>query len=621
MTNDVNLYNALDDCIERMDEGAPLDEVLRDYPEYAGDLRELLQVAQWVTQAEIPPDETLAALGRTRKRVKLKVRDGRRAWWRPLVAYAAAAVLATAMVGTTVLFYGMLLPERENPASVPFGPPSGDIQATATAIIAGATGTQAARLTGTTAPGAADIIYTSTASMRGGTAAPIATSVASMDGAAAATLTHLPSRTPSADDLASATAIRETATTGAAGDRARSTPPAGFNPRSQLNPPSQIPPTATPRGTVTPLPDDYQPPQLAPLNAGSIDDNANYDEYLLYRRNFRQAYPDFTTDVDTSMRQVITVTDVDGRPVLGAQVVLRDPDTLELAAIATTYADGRTFFFPNATTASQDLTVFDVTVVAGDRSEAFTLDLRDGPNWAVELPTDPQAHDRIQLDVAFVLDTTGSMNDEIAELQNNILNIAEQIDALGVDTRYGLVIYRDHPDTYDVLTTPFTGDVRAFQATLADVVAGGGGDYPESVNRALHEAVNGLSWREGDTIRLAFLVADAPPHFRDPYRYTLEMRNALALGIKFNPIASSGLDQVGEYIFRQLAQVTNGTFIFLTYADAPPRTETFEWGGEAGTERGDLAAGEAPADFTVEQLDALVLQLIQAEIATQRGSP
>src|SRR5690606_17566355 len=103
---------------------------------------------------------------------------------------------------------------------------------------------------------------------------------------------------------------------------------------------------------------------------------------------------------------------------------------------------------------------------------------------------------------------------EIAQLQGNILTISDQIDALpaNVDVRYGLVSYRDRGDAYVTRVTDFTDSVTEFQENLLRVVAAGGGDYPESLNEGLDMALNAVEWRTGDTIRLVFLVADAPPH-------------------------------------------------------------------------------------------------------------
>ena len=109
-------------------------------------------------------------------------------------------------------------------------------------------------------------------------------------------------------------------------------------------------------------------------------------------------------------------------------------------------------------------------------------------------------------------------------------------------------------------------------------------------------AVHRPSWRLDDAIRLIVLVADAPPHldYVEDYDYAVEMIEANRRGMKIFTIASSGLDNQGEYIFRQIAQHTMGRFIFILY------------GGETS---------HSVSEYSVEQLDALVVRLVQEELA------
>ena len=118
-------------------------------------------------------------------------------------------------------------------------------------------------------------------------------------------------------------------------------------------------------------------------------------------------------------------------------------------------------------------------------------------------------------------------------------------------------------------TFDFTGDVGGVPERARAVVADGGGDTPESRRTpGSHDAIDKPSWRGGDTVKLVFLVGDAAPHLDYPDDARLRGRgrsSAASAGIKVEPIASSGLDDQGEYVFRQLAQLTGGRFSFLTY--------------------------------------------------------
>jgi len=371
---------------------------------------------------------------------------------------------------------------------------------------------------------------------------------------------------------------------------------------------------------ILPTLDPNQPtalPMLIPLSAGEIDDNADWDTYLRYRQEFlARNIP--VRDIDVIGRQIITVVDELNRPVLDATVsIFLDG---EVVWQTNTYADGRTMFLPNADSVTAVNDIYTVVVTKDDASTQFTLDRRQSGEWRATLPT-AIGREGIKLDVLFLIDTTSSMADEIAQLQNNILHISSEVDAFAdnIDVRYGLVLYREH-DNFEYLTRrhDFITEVSAFQNALNQVTANSGDnnpDWDEALNVGLYESLDQMSWREDDTIKLIFLVADARPHLNhplEPVTYDQSILEALERGIKIHPIASSGLEQAGEYIFRQIAQVTMGHFIFLTYDDGVV--------GTPGNDRPEFDVGQPDSDdpiggYTVDQLSDIVLRLIQDELA------
>jgi hypothetical protein len=82
------------------------------------------------------------------------------------------------------------------------------------------------------------------------------------------------------------------------------------------------------------------------MRAGSVDDNAEWDDYLLYRQRFTESGI-LVHDLDVSERHIIRVTDSAGHPILGAVVTISDADGRELSRLQTT-SDGRALFFPKA---------------------------------------------------------------------------------------------------------------------------------------------------------------------------------------------------------------------------------------------------------------------------------
>ena len=241
------------------------------------------------------------------------------------------------------------------------------------------------------------------------------------------------------------------------------------------------------------------------------------------------------------------------------------------------------------------------------------------------------ASDAPRVDVAFIVDTTGSMGDEIEVVKQEMRRIAVEI-AQGTPApavRFGLVEYRDRGDIYVTKVADFTYDVISFHETISTVYAGGGGDMPESVFRALDDGINSLSWdKEHKVAKLAFLLGDAGPHDYTDEHYRLDsaVRDANKKGITFFTIGCSGLDTYGEEVFRNLAFSTNGSFEYLsyrrTYVDASGHMASYIYEGdrvydEEAVRRELSASGVIDKDASV--FDIGVTRATVAEEAAEAG--
>jgi hypothetical protein len=175
-------------------------------------------------------------------------------------------------------------------------------------------------------------------------------------------------------------------------------------------------------------------------------------------------------------------------------------------------------------------------------------------------------HAKQRLDISLVIDTTGSMGDEIAYLQTEFDALSSTISERYPDAqqRWSLVVYRDQTDEYVVRWFDFRDDPQEFRTRLGEQMANGGGDFPEAPDQAL-EIANQLTWRAGDDVaRLIFWVADAPHHDDHAQALADAVRDAAAEGIHIYPVASSGIDELTEFSMRATAQLTGGRYIFLT---------------------------------------------------------
>jgi Mg-chelatase subunit ChlD len=170
-----------------------------------------------------------------------------------------------------------------------------------------------------------------------------------------------------------------------------------------------------------------------------------------------------------------------------------------------------------------------------------------------------------RIEVAFVLDTTSSMSGLIEGAKRKIWTIARHI-VSGRPTpsiKLGLVGYRDRGDEY--ITKPFemTDDIDATYGHLIAFRAVGGGDTPESVNQALHEAVTKLSWsKDTNTLKMIFLVGDAPPHmdYPDEIKYPEIVQMAKKAGIIINTIQCGGNAQTTP-IWQEIAMRADGAYV------------------------------------------------------------
>ncbi|MCP3462377.1 VWA domain-containing protein [Bradyrhizobium sp. CCGUVB23] len=174
---------------------------------------------------------------------------------------------------------------------------------------------------------------------------------------------------------------------------------------------------------------------------------------------------------------------------------------------------------------------------------------------------------RPTVEVAFVLDTTGSMSRLIEGAKRKIWSIATAIVDSNPDAniRMGLVAYRDIGDEYVTTKIELTRDIQDLYANLLEFKARGGGDWPESVNEALDVAINKLQWTPGaESRRIVFLVGDAPPHmdYAQDTKYPLTLAVARQKDIIVNTVLAGDARDT-ERVWRDIAQIGNGRFIAI----------------------------------------------------------
>ena len=147
-------------------------------------------------------------------------------------------------------------------------------------------------------------------------------------------------------------------------------------------------------------------------------------------------------------------------------------------------------------------------------------------------------------DIAFVVDTTGSMGDDIAAVQAQSIDIINAIfDANGyLNSRVAVVGYNDpYTETFLSFTDQPRIDDRKQQAISAiqRLYASGGGDFPESVNAGLLRALSGGAgqWRTDAVARRIILFGDAPPNDTQLRSQVLALAANAAVATPAAPVA------------------------------------------------------------------------------------
>jgi hypothetical protein len=351
------------------------------------------------------------------------------------------------------------------------------------------------------------------------------------------------------------------------------------------------------------------------LTAGSFDDVEKFSSYQEFLTNTLQQ------DADERFprwaigeRVTIRVQSEQGESVSNARVEIRAVSTEDeqqqavaagpVLATLITGSDGRVLLLTGEDKVAGRNKLAVRVVVAGVDPVDQILEVRN-PVWDIRV-SGAKSELPQQLDLALVIDTTGSMDDELDYLKAEIDSIATTVKEMfpNVDQRFALVLYRDAGDQYVSRTFDFTSSLADFRSTLSAQTAGGGGDYPEAMHLAMEHAKD-LSWRKDNTARVMFLVGDAPPH-QQYARRTLEAGLALReQGIRIYPLGASGVALEAEFIMRAMALASVGQYLFLT--------------DHSGI--GNAHAMPHVPEFLVERLDRMMIRMIASELAGKRLVP
>jgi hypothetical protein len=302
------------------------------------------------------------------------------------------------------------------------------------------------------------------------------------------------------------------------------------------------------------------------LTAGEWNDLNDWKfwQSLLQKKNFSEYQQEW--QFFPSQRYSIRVIDAIGQPVMDCKVELIGKDKSKLWEAKTNNSGVAELW---AQPFSEDKNLNNKIVVSYNGKEHQLK----SPQTFIEGTNNLKLEETVTMpdnraDVMFVVDATGSMEDEIAYLKKELEDVVNQVrtNQPNLSLQIGSVFYRDEGDKYVTRSSALSADTDATINFINGQSADGGGDYPEAVDEALEEAILEQNWSASARTRIVFLMLDAPPHQDTESLKSIQTSVAKAAekGVKLIPIASSGIDKKTEFLMRFLALTTNGSYVFMT---------------------------------------------------------
>ena len=329
------------------------------------------------------------------------------------------------------------------------------------------------------------------------------------------------------------------------------------------------------------------------LTAGEWHDNGAWSDWLdkIGQDDWKKIADRWNVSIE---RRIVVTVKNGAQTVRGAKAELLNA-TGEVIWSAVSDYEGKAYLFYLFDAQNRDSDKPASVRVSAEGVEAVTVSL--GKDDEIEVQTSAVTA-QAKLDLMFVVDTTGSMGDELeylkAELGDVVKRVANESDVASIRTSVNF--YRDEQDEYVVRYFGFKDDIDEAVQNISAQSANGGGDYEEAVHTALDNAINAHAW-DNDSVKIMFLVLDAPPHCQADVIVSLSasIEKAASMGIHIIPVMASGTDTTCEVLFRSIAILTGGTYAFLT--------------NDSGV--GNPHAEQSVGAFNVEKLNDLMVRVIK----------
>eukprot|EP00981_Chlorochromonas_danica_P007059 scaffold1537_cov162-Ochromonas_danica.AAC.17 len=164
----------------------------------------------------------------------------------------------------------------------------------------------------------------------------------------------------------------------------------------------------------------------------------------------------------------------------------------------------------------------------------------------------------ISVDLAFLVDCTGSMGHFITAIRNNVVAFVKSIHKRYPTTmlRIAFVGYRDFCDEDHMVIHPFTANAEDIRNYLFTQRAMGGGDEAEDVLGGLEVANNNLDWLA--ETRILYHIGDAPGHGEEFHDSKVTDDHSKQFGLDdYRRVLHSLYDKKVKYFFGKIKDTTD----------------------------------------------------------------
>lgn len=335
-------------------------------------------------------------------------------------------------------------------------------------------------------------------------------------------------------------------------------------------------------------------PKAGQLTGGEVNDFSKWDYWkdvavpeLDRYKNTWKFFPD--------RRVSVQLVNKDKKPVVGEKVkLLDDKKNVIWEAVSDNLGNAELWISPMINESSDSGKYY----LEDGSGQMISSNIREFKNGQNVIVLNKSCLEKRKLDLAFVVDATGSMGDEISYLQSELLDVLKKVETKlsNTEVRYGSVFYRDNGDEYVTRKFDFSDRAENLIGFIKKQNASGGGDTPEAVVEAMQVSIDELKWSHENSTKIMFLILDAPPHQSEENTKKLydKIKSAARKGITIIPLAASDTGKETEYLMRTFALLTNGTYTFLT--------------NDSGI--GNDHIKPTAASYEVEKLNDLLLRLI-----------